>query len=166
MANKIPKINENDEVIGETTIPEAVENHWPRRISRVFVFDEAGNILLQKRSQTVLSYPGIWDQAVGGHVDIGEDYQTAALREMDEEIGITGFELSEIETSFRNHVCFEGIFKASITREEKITIDPHEVAEVRWFSITEFEELAAADPDAFTPGFLIAWETFKHKLLQ
>ena len=101
MFHPIPKINEQDEVIGETTIEEAVVNGWPRRVSRVFVFDESGNILLQKRSQTMLSYPGLWDQSAAGHVDIGEAYKDAAKRELYEELGLE-LNLVEVATSHRN----------------------------------------------------------------
>ena len=58
--------------------------------SHVVVFHPAGGrILLQKRSRSKDIQPGKWDTAVGGHVDAGEDYLTAALRELREELGVT-----------------------------------------------------------------------------
>lgn len=51
------------------------------------VFNEYGEILLTRRSQKIRE-PGKWCLP-GGHLDIGEDWKTGALREANEEIGIT-----------------------------------------------------------------------------
>jgi isopentenyldiphosphate isomerase len=59
------------------------------RVVHVLVFDEAGRLLLQKRSQTKDVAPGKWDTSVGGHVSPGEDIEDAARREMQEELGIS-----------------------------------------------------------------------------
>ena len=41
-------------------------------------------------------WPSWWDLAVGGVVSAGESYQAAALRELDEEVGVTGVPLVEL----------------------------------------------------------------------
>lgn len=161
---KIPRVNEHDEVIGVTTIKEAKEKDYYRRLSRVFVFDEAGRMLLQKRSRHMDTYPLTWDQAVGGHVNYGESYKEAAVREMKEELGIDA-EVSEIATSFANNVTFNGVFKTVIPAETPIDFDPHEVEEVKWISVEAFENAVAQDPGQYARGFIVVWQRFRDKLI-
>ena len=59
------------------------------RTAHVIVLNQNGNILLQKRSPDKDIQPGKWDTAVGGHLMIGETFEQAAVREMNEELGIS-----------------------------------------------------------------------------
>jgi 8-oxo-dGTP pyrophosphatase MutT (NUDIX family) len=43
-------------------------------------------LYFQQRSHTKKDFPGLYDLAVGGHIDAGEEPLAAALREMREEI--------------------------------------------------------------------------------
>ena len=81
-------VDENDRVIGQATRKECNSN--PKLIHRavyVLVFNSAGELFLQKRSKTKDICPGMWSVSVSGHVDQGESYKKAAIREMTEEIG-------------------------------------------------------------------------------
>ena len=161
----IPKIDANDEVMGATTITEAKENGWPRRISRVFIFDDEGNMLLQKRSKNMHGYPGLWDQAVGGHIDMGESYKDAAIREMSEELGIVGIDIEELAVSYKNKNCFEGIYKAVISRSIEINFDTVEVEAVKWITIEDFEKEIEVNPELYVPAFVGVWFTFKKQFI-
>lgn len=54
----------------------------------VFIFNDTGKILLQKRSLGKDTSPGLWSTSVGGHVLKDESYEEAAKREMKEELGV------------------------------------------------------------------------------
>lgn len=58
---------------------------------------EGAEILLQKRAATMRTWPGRYDISAAGHVDLGEDPLTTALRETKEEIGV---ELTEDQLQF------------------------------------------------------------------
>jgi isopentenyl-diphosphate delta-isomerase type 1 len=58
------------------------------RVVHVLVFNSRDELLLQKRSMDKDVAPGRWDTSVGGHVDPGETLEEAALRELEEELGI------------------------------------------------------------------------------
>lgn len=116
-------------------------------------------MLLQRRAGGVLS-PGCWDFSTSGHVDIGEDYNVAALRELQEEIGVQGVSLREIDRTkyektdeagriFRRFaVTFTGV----VDHNYAFKLDPREVAEVRWFTVDEAEKIVKISPDNVTSG--------------
>ena len=88
-------VDEADKVIGTATRRECHGN--PRlihRVAHVLVFTSSGDLWLQKRSLAKDIQPGKWDTSVGGHLKPGEDYQAAAYRELAEELGICGVELT------------------------------------------------------------------------
>jgi len=60
------------------------------RASYILVFNEAGELFLQKRTATKDLYPSCWDVAAGGVVLAGESYEESAARELEEELGISG----------------------------------------------------------------------------
>jgi isopentenyldiphosphate isomerase len=60
------------------------------RVAHVLVVDRNDRIFLQKRSMRKDIEPGKWDTSVGGHLQVGESYDQAAVRELEEELGITG----------------------------------------------------------------------------
>ena len=76
----------------------------PRRVMRekclihratyVLVFNSRGELFVQKRTITKDVYPGFYDIAAGGVVLAGESYMQSAQRELSEELGISGVELT------------------------------------------------------------------------
>ncbi len=58
------------------------------RTISVSVFNDKGEILLQKRSATKDSNAGKWANAAGGHVTKNKDYEETTSREVEEELGI------------------------------------------------------------------------------
>src|SRR4051812_48340723 len=77
-----------DEVIGRATRREAHARGLWHRAVHVLVFNAAGQLFLQKRSLKKDMSPGLWDSSCSGHVDSGEDYDTSAVRELGEELGL------------------------------------------------------------------------------
>lgn len=57
----------------------------------VILFNDKGEVLLQKRSKHKDTHPGYYDISVAGHCAKDETYEETALREMQEEIGITTY---------------------------------------------------------------------------
>ncbi|HSI82513.1 MAG: NUDIX domain-containing protein [Candidatus Methylacidiphilales bacterium] len=58
------------------------------RAVHILVFNAAGQVFLQQRSSLKDQFPLRWDSSSSGHVDAGEDYDTAAVREIAEELGV------------------------------------------------------------------------------
>lgn len=153
-------VDENDNPIGEEDLRVAQQQGHIVRIARVMVEDDSGRILLQKRSTNMRVYPNCWDNSAAGHVDVGEDYLGAAKREMQEEVGITGKELTEIGAYFTDEQYedlrlrrFNKVYKTKAT-DKDITIDPSEVSEVKWFSLDEIKDLVKNHPEQVTDGVI------------
>ncbi len=86
-------VDENNEVMGSATRRQMREQMLCHRAVFVFVFNSSGELYIQERTMTKDVYPGYYDLAAGGVVDDGEDYDTAAVRELEEEFGIASIDL-------------------------------------------------------------------------
>ncbi len=83
-------IDELGAVIGQASRASCHGNpNLVHRVSHVLVVDRNDRIFLQKRSLRKDIEPGKWDTSVGGHLKVGESYDQAAVRELEEELGIT-----------------------------------------------------------------------------
>ena len=111
-------------------------------------------VLLQKRSRSKDSFPGLYDTSSAGHIPAGGEPLPSALRELREELGIRAKPEQLYEAgSFR--IRYEKVFHGKIFRDNEITsvyvhrepvdvtalqLQKEEVEEVRWFDL---EEVAA-----------------------
>lgn len=142
---RLDVINEQDEVVGSATKPEIFSQRLRHRVVHIFLFDRAGNIALQKRSSTVRYCPDHWCSSAAGHVQAGESYMEAALRELQEEIGVTTT-LTEGQ-----HIWFTklvdqrqrmGVFTGRY--DDPFTPSPREVSEVQFFSRSTILDMIAS----------------------
>lgn len=83
-------VDENDEVIGQAPRGEATARGLRHRCAFIEVRDAEGRIFVHRRTATKLVFPSHYDMFVGGVVGAGETYDEAALREAEEELGVTG----------------------------------------------------------------------------
>lgn len=64
------------------------DGDWHRAI-HVWIVTPDHRILLQRRSMRKENNPGLWDVSAAGHVSAGEDLVDSAIREVQEELGLT-----------------------------------------------------------------------------
>ncbi|MEN8139589.1 MAG: NUDIX hydrolase YfcD [Thermodesulfobacteriota bacterium] len=64
------------------------------RATYILVFNDSGQLFVQKRTLTKDIYPGYFEIAAGGVVAAGEGYEESARRELQEELGIAAKELT------------------------------------------------------------------------
>jgi isopentenyl-diphosphate Delta-isomerase len=155
-------VDEYDRVIGQA--PRSVV-HAEKRLHRavhVFVFNSRGELLLQKRSATKDEYPLCYTSSASGHLSAGEDYETAAPRELQEELGLSGrlewlakFPAGP-ETSHEHTVLYRTV--TDITPR----IDPLEIAAATFHSLDEIAAMIAREPHAFSPCFVTLFEWYVH----
>jgi isopentenyldiphosphate isomerase len=142
----IDAVNDRDEVIGVYPRSEIYAQQLRHRIAHVFLLDASGNIGLARRSKEVKFCPDHWCSTAAGHVSAGETYVDAALREMQEEIGVTvpltACGVLRFHKQETKHHKFLGAFKAAYAGA--FICDPHEVQFVRYFSREQIREMIGA----------------------
>jgi isopentenyldiphosphate isomerase len=146
-------VDESDRIIGKAPRDEVHGNpSLIHRVVHVLVWNGRQELYLQKRVETKVVQPGKWDTSVGGHVDLGESYEHAARREMEEELGIIGIPLEPLYRYLhRNDYESEMVTTFTVTWDGPVTPDPAEIAEGRFWSLDEIDR---SDPELFTPNFL------------
>ena len=115
-----------------------------KQVASCIVFDNKDRILIIKRSKTDDWKPGWWD-IPGGHMEEGEIPVEGAIRETDEESGLTVRNLVQVETK-----QFPDIIKhffATRNYDGEVYLRPnHETGEIehdeyRWVSIEQLKEI-------------------------
>ena len=162
--NKVVVVDENDSEIGAEYMMDAINKGLIRRASRVFVFNKNGQILVQRRSEYVLK-PLLLDQSAAGHVDEGEIYYEAAVRELNEELGIKNVDLEEIVVSLRTTDFYNAVYRVIIENDEQINFDTEEVAEVIWFDVKDLDKEMLHKPENFNKSFIQMWGSLRDRLM-
>lgn len=88
-------VDEENRVVGTAPRSRMRSDGLPHRATYILVFNDGGEVFVQKRTTGKDIYPGYYDVATGGVVLAGESYEDAAKRELAEELGITGVRLKE-----------------------------------------------------------------------
>lgn len=151
-------VDDNDHVIGTASRSQCHgDPSLVHRTSHVVVRHPDGRILLQKRSEDKDIQPGKWDTAVGGHLEPGEDYEAAARREMNEELGIPeSHKLKhEFDTKIRNEIESENTRVFSTIYSGTYSLKGDEIDEVRFWTQDELKEKVETDDPSFTPNVKI-----------
>ncbi|HMK42855.1 MAG TPA: NUDIX domain-containing protein [Dissulfurispiraceae bacterium] len=113
------------------------------KVVHILVFNTAGALLLQRRSMKKDVAPGRWDTSVGGHVSPGEDNMTAALREMEEELGIAaGGDLAFLYSYIHSNPYESELVHTYCTiHDGPFSFNAEEIDEVRFWLLSDLAEL-------------------------
>lgn len=116
-------VDENDKVLGKAPKDDIYNKKLVHRIVHILVFNDQGEMALQLRSKTVKFCPSHWVTSVGGHVQSGETYEEAALREYKEELCAT----SKIEFFSKDFYGDDGGLKKFLVTFKTINNGPFDV---------------------------------------
>lgn len=148
----LPLVDPAGNVIGKATRTECHNGSMLLHpVVHLHVFNEKGELYLQKRPMWKDIQPGKWDTAVGGHVDFGEDIHTALLREAREELGINaeGNELVQMY-EFHSEREHELVYAHKIVYDKDIT-PSEETDGGRFWTMQEIRD--AIGHGILTPNF-------------
>jgi len=131
-------VDENDNPIGS--------KHWRDmsyddiyRISTLWLTDiKTGDVLIAQRKWNKKNDPGKWGVAAAGTVEVGETYRGNMIKEIEEEIGLTGLKLTKGPKKLIDdgeHRLFCQMFFASVDKNKvMIKIQEEEVEAAKWVS--------------------------------
>ena len=169
MEEQVVVVSENDEILGLMEKMNAHENGILHRAFSVFLFNDKGEMLLQKRASGKYHSPNQWTNAVCSHPKIDETYLEGAQRRLNEELGITA-DLTE---------KFSFIYKADVGQnlweheldhvftgnyEGNFALNEEEVSEIRYISMQQLDEEMNENPEKFTEWFKIILKEYKDHL--
>ena len=106
MSEKFDVVNFSDEVVDLGTRSYVHRENLLHRAVHVMVLNSSKKWILQQRSKSKDIDPLLWTSSCSGHVDSGEDYINAAVRECREELAIDVKPGSLYEV-FRSSPCLE-----------------------------------------------------------
>jgi len=126
--------------------------HEANRNAVIFIFNNEGELLLQRRAASDDSYPLCLDFSAAGSIEQNESKDAAAARELREELGI--------ETALRyvgTHTSGEEMLEIYRgVHDGPFHPDPKEVQEVAFCSLDEISKKVESG-DQFHPEFLSVW---------
>lgn len=161
---RIPIVDENDEIIKYIERKDRTATDTCR-ITCVLVFNSKGEFLIAQRQFTKPLDPGKWGPSVAGTVEEGETYDTNAIKELEEEIGVKDTQITFFNKHYYktyNAQRFTSVYIAHVDkRAEDFVIQQDEVAEVRWISIDDLSSWYTKSPEDFIPSFSNTLERVK-----
>lgn len=144
-------LNEYGEFTGKIVTREECHEKglWHRSVY-AFIFNEKGEVLLQKRSSNKKLWPNLWDITAGGHVLSGEFGMQALIREVKEELGLdikedeikylVGSTSSNIKGKIKNNHFNECYIVTKNIDISQLKLQEEEVSDVKWFTKQEILE--------------------------
>ena len=132
---------------------EAHKNGWWHNTIHVWLYTKNGEILLQQRSHKKAIFPLLWDVSAAGHIDAGEPFEHAAIRETREELGLelkpeelTKIGVHKHASTYANGSIKDFEFHHVYVSELKVKIESlnpqeEEVEALKLVSINEFKTL-------------------------
>ncbi|MFF9409301.1 NUDIX hydrolase [Streptomyces anandii] len=155
-------VDEYDRVVGRSPRGAAYAEGLRHRCSFIEVRDAEGRVFVHRRTATKLAYPSLYDMFVGGVVGAGESYDDAALREAEEELGVSGLSRPEFLFKFLyDDGAGRSWWSAVYQVRCELPVRP-QAEEIDWHAFLTDEEVERRLPEwDWTPDGLAAYERLK-----
>lgn len=134
------------------------------RAFSLFLFNAAGELLLQQRSSKKRLWPGYWSNSCCSHPRRGETLRIATRRRLSDELNIA----AELESVY--HFCYQAEFGELGSENElchvflgtvsgELRPNDSEIESVRFISADDLKLEFTSSPEYFTPWFKQEWRT-------
>lgn len=159
-------VDGDDCVVGQATRAEVHRQKLFHRAVHILVFDECGNVVLQKRSLAKDTCPGLLSTSCAGHVDAGETYDFAANRELQEELGINlsayaGTLKFLFKMAPREELGWEFVHVYALNYAGAFHPNPAEVEALEFCAPDTLDVRILKEPQNFSESFRLVWKAFR-----
>jgi isopentenyl-diphosphate delta-isomerase len=157
-------VDKNDNPIG---MEEKVRCHLPQgklhRAFTVLLFNKEGKLLLTRRSNSKMLWPGDWDGTVASHPRKTETYVSSAERRLPEEIGASckldylfkfEYHVPYKDVGSENEIC--GTLIGIVDEPFSLRLVESEISETKWISSDEAASDIDKNPQIYCPWMLVA----------
>lgn len=165
MEEYIVTVDGADKAVG---LEEKVKCHLGAGITHrafmVMVFDPEGRLLLARRSNEKMLWPGYWDGTVASHIHEGETYEDAALERLGYELGIDADEAKFLfkfrytakykDVGVENEVC--AVLAVDNVHPDDLSPNKSEVSETKYVPAENIKDM-----EDICPWLLIALDIMK-----
>jgi len=162
---RFPVVDEVDRILRYAYRPEVHANNFRHRAVHILIFNEAGQLYLQKRSRRKDRHPLLWDSSAAGHVGAGEGYDDTARRELQEELGLDLplKKIAKIPASEPTGYEFIWLYRGKLEDEREPRPSPNEIEVGAFFAPEIINGWIAARPGDFAPSFLECWKAYQNR---
>ncbi|MDO6597473.1 NUDIX domain-containing protein [Oceanihabitans sp. 2_MG-2023] len=150
---QIDIVSKTGEATGKSVAKSIIhQKGYYHNTAHIWFYTPKGEILLAQRAASKVICPLLWDVSVAGHVDAGETIEQAAIREIQEEIGLSiskkGLQKIGVFKCFQTYENgiidneFHHTFLAGLNVNiSALKFQKEEVEGLKLVHITEFNEL-------------------------
>jgi isopentenyl-diphosphate delta-isomerase len=134
------------------------------RAFSLLIFNDRGELLLQRRSGAKRLWPQYWSNSCCSHPRRAESMESAIHRRLREELGLAcplhflfkfQYQAQFESVGAEHELCSVFIGRSS----GRVSIDEKEISDWRWVSPERLAgEMGAAHTERFTPWFTLEWE--------
>jgi isopentenyl-diphosphate Delta-isomerase len=159
----IDAVDAADRHVGEVARGAALGLGANFRTAHVFVFNSAGDLLLQRLAPKRGRHPRQWGSSVAAYLFAGETYLHAARRRAREELDlhVAMQQVGKIQMRDERSLKFVTLFTAEAAAAR--IREPEHIAELRFWSSLQLAGEIEAQPSAFTPTFLELYEFYRQR---
>ena len=157
-------VDKNDNPVGSE---EKITCHLPNgklhRAFTVLLFNREARLLLTRRSQNKMLWPGDWDGTVASHSRQSETYLSSAKRRLPEEVGISckldylfkfEYHVPYKNIGSENEIC--GTLIGIVSDPSKIRLVKDEIDAIKWVTLDELLEDIKRSPQTYCPWMMVA----------
>lgn len=171
--DQVVLVNERDQEVGTMDKLAAHTSGMLHRAFSVFIFNSAGRLLLQRRADGKYHSPGLWTNSCCSHPRPGETVEAAAMRRVNEELGVTclvNHEFSflykaDVGNGLREHEL-DHVFFANY--DGPVFPDREEVSDVRWMRMNDLADDLSTSAEQYTAWLQLCWpqvwDRYMHRL--
>ena len=136
------------------------------RAFSVFLFNDAGDLLLQQRARSKRLWPGFWSNSCCSHPRRGESMEVATRRRLGDELNAKAvlkyvykfrYQASFGDLGSEHELCH--VFLGRLQSE--VLVNDEEIAAIQFAGAKDLDAELAESPERYTPWFKLEWEALK-----